>query len=254
MMKKIFVTSFTFFVIGLVAILLMPVAIILSITNVIGLRRTSSELMYKIVKFASSLIVVCAGCRLVVSGAENIPPRGKSGVCFVSNHSGIMDILLLFITAGRPVGFIAKKEIMFVPLINLWLILLGGVFIDRNNPRKSFAAINRGVKKIKKGYSIVVFPEGTRSRGRGLLPFKSGSFRLATAAGADIVPVALTGSYEVFEKTGWVCSREVYVSFGKVIKTDPTDSSEKRRLVSQEAHDEIARLLATPPQVIFAVQ
>jgi 1-acyl-sn-glycerol-3-phosphate acyltransferase len=243
MIKKFFVTAFAFFIVGLVAILLMPVGIVLSIVNVIGLRKISSELMYKIVKLASSLIVICAGCRLIVSGTENIPPRGKSGVCYVCNHSGIMDILLLFITAGRPIGFIAKKEIMFVPLINLWLILLGGIFIDRDNPRKSFATINHGTKKIKKGYSIAVFPEGTRSRGRGLLPFKSGSFRLATAAGADIVPVALTGSYEVFEKTGWVCSRDVYVSFGKVIKTGQTDSSDKRRLVSQEAHDEIARLL-----------
>jgi 1-acyl-sn-glycerol-3-phosphate acyltransferase len=243
MIKKFFLTSFTFFVITLAAILLIPVVMILSAVNLIGFKRISTELMYKIVKHASTLIVFCTGCRLIVSGKENIPPRGETGVCYISNHSGIMDILLLFITAGRPIGFIAKKEIMFVPFINLWLVLLGGIFMDRNNPRKSLDAINRGVKKIKKSCSLVIFPEGTRSRGRGLLPFKAGSFRLATAAGADIVPVALTGSYEVFEKTRWVCPRDVYVSFGKVIKTGSTDNSESRRLVSVEAYNEIERLL-----------
>jgi 1-acyl-sn-glycerol-3-phosphate acyltransferase len=225
------------------AVILAPIAVVLFIVSLTGLRAAAADLMDKVAKLASTIILFCAGCGVIVSGTENIPPKGNTGVCFVCNHSGIADILLLFITAGRPFGFIAKKEILFVPFINLWLALLGGVFMDRNSPRKSLDAINRGVEKIKKGRSMAVFPEGTRSRGRGLLPFKSGSFHLAAASGADIVPVALTGSYELFEKRGLVCPRPLYVSFGKVIKTAEEESGRKRHIYSDNARNQIETLL-----------
>jgi 1-acyl-sn-glycerol-3-phosphate acyltransferase len=243
-MIKLYIRSiYAFFIVGLLAVILAPPAVILFIVSFTGLRTAASGLMYEIAKFASKTIVFCAGCGVIVGGTENIPPKGNTGICFVCNHSGIMDILLLFITAGRPFGFIAKKEIMFVPFINLWLALLGGIFLDRKSPRKSLDAINHGIQKIKKGRSMAIFPEGTRSRGRGLLPFKPGAFHLAVASGADIVPVALTGSYEVFEKRGMVCPRTLYVSFGKVIKTTADESGGKRQVYSDRAHTEIEALL-----------
>lgn len=243
MIKKIFVTSYSFLFIGFAAIIFIPIVVLLSFTSLIGLRTISTEIIYKVAQYASKIIVSFIGFKLSITGQENIPPRGKNGVCFVCNHSGILDILLLLITADRPVGFIAKKEIIFVPFINLWIILLGGIFMDRNNPRKSLDAINRGAKKIEGGHSMAIFPEGTRSRGQGLLPFKTGSFRLATAAEADIVPVAMSGSYNAFEKTGWVCPGPVYVSFGEVIKTARTEHGGNRQYFSDKAHEEIARLL-----------
>jgi 1-acyl-sn-glycerol-3-phosphate acyltransferase len=238
-------TSYCFFIVGLEAVVLAPVVLVLFAMSLLGLRSAASSLMMGVAKYASKLIVFCTGCRLTVRGTENLPPKdfGNTGVCFVCNHSGIADILLLFITADRPFGFIAKKEILFVPFINLWLVLLGGLFMDRNNPRKSLAALKSGIQKIKKGLSIAIFPEGTRSRGRGLLPFKSGSFQLALESGADIVPVALYGSYELFEKTRWIIPTQLHVSFGQVIKTRP-ESEAGRRFYSDKAHAEIENLLA----------
>ena len=243
MIKRFLITAYTFFVIAIAAVTIIPIAVLLGLTSLMGLRKISSELMYKAVKILSLFIIFCTGFKLTIRGAENIPPRGKTGLCFVCNHSGILDILLLFIAAGRPFGFISKKEIMYVPFINLWLVLLGGIFMDRNSPRKSLDAINRGVEKIKKGHSMAIFPEGTRSRGQGLLPFKTGSFNLATASGADIVPVALTGSYEAFEKTKWVYPGPVYVSFGKAIKTLKADGGKNRQYFSDLARAEITGLL-----------
>jgi 1-acyl-sn-glycerol-3-phosphate acyltransferase len=242
MIKKIFVTSYSFFILGIITIAFIPSAMLLFLIRLIGQRGLSSNLMYKIIRLASKLIVIAINCELIVSGKENIPSGQEKGICFICNHSGILDILLLFITAGRPFGFIAKKEIMFVPFINIWLMILGGIFMDRTSPRKSLEAINHGIKKIKNGYSMAIFPEGTRSRGRGLLPFRTGSFRLATEAEADIIPVAMTGSYEVLEKTGWICSRPVYVSFGKVISTSQTDGK-NRQYFSDQARAEIEQLL-----------
>jgi 1-acyl-sn-glycerol-3-phosphate acyltransferase len=243
MIKKIFLTSYSFLIIGIIAVMFIPVVVLLFLIRLTGQRGISYELMYKTIRLASKVIVFCINCELIVNGQENIPSGREKGICFICNHSGILDILLLFITAGRPFGFIAKKEIMFVPFINLWLMLLGGIFMDRNSPRKSLEAINHGIKKIKNGYSMAVFPEGTRSRGRGLLPFRTGSFRLATESEADIVPVAITGSYEVFEKTGWICSRPVYVSFGKVISASRTADGKNREYFSAQARAEIERLL-----------
>ncbi|MDR2658369.1 MAG: 1-acyl-sn-glycerol-3-phosphate acyltransferase [Spirochaetaceae bacterium] len=244
MIKRFFVTLYSFCAIGFGVVIFIPIVIVLSVTNLIGLRRMSNKLIYKIVKFASKIIVFGIGFKLFVSGQKNIPPRGKTGLCFVCNHSGILDILLLLITAGRPLGFISKKEIVFVPFINLWLMLLGGIFMDRNNPRKALIAINNGIKKIKSGHSMAIFPEGTRSRGQGLLPFKTGSFRLATAAGADIVPVAISGTYDAFEKTGWVQPGPVCVSFGKAIETSGRpDGSETRQYFSDQTRAEIDLLL-----------
>ncbi|MDR0685145.1 MAG: 1-acyl-sn-glycerol-3-phosphate acyltransferase [Spirochaetaceae bacterium] len=243
MIKRFFITAYVFFVITIAAATIIPVAVFLGLISLIGLRKTSSELMYKSIKTISLFILFCTGFKLTVSGAENIPPRGKTGLCFVCNHTGILDVLLLFIAIGRPFGFISKKEIMYVPFINLWLVLLGGIFMDRKNPRKSFDAIKRGAEKIKKGHSMAIFPEGTRSRGQGLLPFRTGSFHLATDSGADIVPVALTGSYEAFEKTKLVHPRPVYVSFGKTIKTSLTDGGKNRQHFSDQARAEIAELL-----------
>ncbi|MDR1148606.1 MAG: 1-acyl-sn-glycerol-3-phosphate acyltransferase [Spirochaetaceae bacterium] len=253
MIKKIFVTSYSFLIIGLAAIIFIPIVVLLFFTSLIGLRAISTEIIYKVAQYASKLLVFFMGFKLSIDGQENIPPRGKTGVCFVCNHSGILDILLLLIAVGRPVGFIAKKEIIFVPFINLWMILLGGIFMDRNNPRKSLDAINRGAKKIMRGHSMAIFPEGTRSRGQGLLPFKTGSFRLATAAGADIAPVAMSGSYSAFEKTGWVRPGHVYVSFGEVIKTTGTEHDGSRQYFSDKAHEEIARLIKSQEEAQSAL-
>jgi 1-acyl-sn-glycerol-3-phosphate acyltransferase len=238
-------TAYCFLIAGLEAMVLVPVVFVLFVISLLGLRSAASVVMLGVARFASKLIIFCAGCRLTVRGAENLPSKGggKTGVCFVCNHSGIADILLLFITADRPFGFIAKKEILFVPFINLWLALLGGLFMDRNSPRKSLATLKTGIQKIKKGHSIAIFPEGTRSRGRGLLPFKSGSFQLALESGADIVPVALSGSYELFEKTRWITPVPLNVSFGQVIKTRPENSG-GRRFYSDQARSEIEGLLA----------
>jgi len=161
-------------------------------------------------------MIFLLGMKVTVKGRENL--KGDAGVCLVSNHCSILDIIVLMAVSTRIVSFIARKELALIPFLNLWILILGGVFIDRDSPRKALKTIKTAVKHIQNGGTMLIFPEGTRSRGRGLLPFKEGAFSLALKSGARLVPVALTGTYEAFEKNMRVEKSAVSVVFGEGIE------------------------------------
>jgi 1-acyl-sn-glycerol-3-phosphate acyltransferase len=234
-------TIVIFSVVGLPMILIIPMGLLIFILSSLGLRKLMDLVVYKIARFWSLLLIGLTGCKLTVLGRENIPPRG--GICFVSNHGSIFDIILLLAYAGRPIGFIAKKELALIPFLNIWIILIGGLFIDRNTVRKAVGTIQAGVERIRAGGAMIIFPEGHRSKGQGLLPFHPGSFKLATRAEAPIVPVAITGSYEVFEKTHRVCALPVRVIFGKPIITVELPPEERRKTLSDQVRAVISGAL-----------
>lgn len=222
-------------------LLLFPFAVIAVFLSLFGLWKFMKMLIYRLAQaWAISLIPIMGG-DVKVSGRENIPKKG--GVCFVSNHCGFFDIVLLLAYCGRPFGFIAKKELMYIPFMNFWIFMLGGLFIDRKNIRKAVRTINKGVKRIKAGGGMIIFPEGTRSKGRGLLPFHPGSLKLATQAEAVIVPVAIEGSYEVYEKYKRVITTPVKMAFLEPIDTIKIPQEEKKQVLSDNIYELInARL------------
>jgi len=169
-----------------------------------------------------------SGTDIKVEGEENIPASG--GVCFIGNHQGDFDILIALALIRRPFGFTAKREAAYVPIAGMWVKLLGGVFIDRGSPRKSFRAIEAGARKMREGGAMIIFPEGTRSRGREMLPFKPGAFKLATMAGAAIVPVAIDGSWKVWEESMRIRGADIVVRFGKPVPTEGLTIEARRAL------------------------
>ena len=100
------------------------------------------------------------------------------------------------------VGFIAKKELRYVPLLSTWMKAVHCIFIDRSNRRAAAASIKQAVEQIKLGQPLVIFPEGTRSRGPEMNPFKSGSLKVPIRSKALIVPVTIDGSYLMKEANG----------------------------------------------------
>lgn len=162
----------------------------------------------------SKSLIKLTGTKVTVYGHNNVPLN--TPVVFISNHQGYFDIPLLLSYVDRTKGFIAKRELSKVPILKDWMIFLNCVFIDRGNPRKSLRAINQGIKNLQKGYSMVIFPEGTRSRGKTLLnKFKPGSLRLATKAGVPIIPITIKGSYKIFEENRYFIKPahvEIYIS------------------------------------------
>ena len=103
-----------------------------------------------------------------------------------------------------PVVFIAKDNLEKIPFFGKWVERIRGIYIHRGDARASLATINEGVEYLKQGFSLVIFPEGTRSRSSEMGEFKHGSFKLATKAKVPIVPVTLNGGYHTFEDHGAV--------------------------------------------------
>ena len=121
----------------------------------------------------------------------------KTGV-YIANHQNNWDLLTLSNAVRPGVVTVGKKSLLFIPFFGLIYWLSGNILIDRNNRSKAVGTINQVVDKIKERHvSIWMFPEGTRSRGRGLLPFKAGAFHAAIQAGVPIVPVVCSSTQHV---------------------------------------------------------
>lgn len=221
----------------------LPFAVLAFILSFLGLKKPMSVFMYRIAQAWARLTLFASRCPLDIKGRENIPQKG--GVCVVSNHVGLFDIALALAFIGRPFGFIAKKELLYAPFINIWIWLLGGLFIDRKNPKKAVLTIEEGVKRIKNGGSMIIFPEGTRSRDGGLQPFRSGSFKLATQAEAIIIPMTVSGSYEMFEKKHIMQKIPIDVIFGEAISTADIPREDRKQVLSDKVHKIIEEALKT---------
>jgi len=245
-------TVAVFFITGLSLVAFIVPGIFFSIAYIFGLKSFARMGLYRLAQLWARILIFLTGCPMTVTGRENIPKKG--GLCFVSNHVGIFDIMLALAYAGRPFGFIAKKELLLVPGINIWIRLLGGLFIDRRNPKSAIKTISEGIRRIKAGGAMLIFPEGTRSRGSGIAPFRPGALKLASQSEALIVPVAITGSYDVFEKTHRVRAVPVSVSFLPVVNAAELPPQDRKQLLAEKLQTLITQVLETPPPPVVDSQ
>ncbi|WP_231505656.1 lysophospholipid acyltransferase family protein [Bacillus sp. EB01] len=142
-------------------------------------------------------IMKLTGSKVTVIGEENIP---KGAVVFISNHEGDFDVPVLLGYLSKPFGFISKVEVKKVLIMRKWMELINCVFMDRGDRRQAIASLREGAEMLKKGHSLVIFPEGTRSKGGVVGMFKSGSFRLPKDGEVPIIPISIQGTSNVFEK------------------------------------------------------
>jgi 1-acyl-sn-glycerol-3-phosphate acyltransferase len=234
-------TILLFIYVAVSMIFLVPFGLIALIFYVIGFRSSMKQVFYRIAQGWGLSIIKLTGSDVTVTGKENIPKKG--GVCFVSNHGGYFDIVLLLAYCGRMVGFVAKKELLLVPFLNIWIYLLGGLFIDRSTLRKASSTINKGVEKIKNGGGLIIFPEGHRSMGRGLLPFHPGSLKLATMASSPIIPTVIEGSYELWEKNKRVSKTSLKITFCEPIDTASLPVTDRKLILSDRIYSVIKEKL-----------
>jgi len=189
-------------------------------------------------------IIFMTGSRVRVSGMENLPDSDE--ICLIGNHQGNIDVPLVLGYIPRRTGFIAKKELRKVPALNLWMIALNCIFIDRKNARKSLAGIHRGISRIKEGNTLAIFPEGTRSRGPRMNPFKTGNLKLIARAGVTIVPLTLNGTYRVFEENHRIRSSRITLHIHPAIQTSRL-SAEQQAALPETLQQLIASALPGSP-------
>lgn len=169
------------------------------------------------------------GSEINVIGKENVP---AGAVLFVSNHQSSFDIPILAGYLDKPFGFVAKKELENFPIVNTWMRRIKCVFIDRKNPRQAIRALAEATDNLKQGFSMTIFPEGTRSQGRGLLEFKKGSIRLAEKSGVPIIPVTIIDSWKMYEANGKrVKPAKVTMVIDKPIYMDNLTEEDKSNLL-----------------------
>ncbi|MDT9587068.1 MAG: 1-acylglycerol-3-phosphate O-acyltransferase [Candidatus Arsenophonus melophagi] len=124
----------------------------------------------------------------VPSKAQNYGPS-----IYIGNHQNSYDMVTMSNAVQPNTVTVGKKNLIFIPLFGQLYWLSGNILIDRTNPTKAYKTMLKVIQQIKKRkISVWMFPEGVRSRGQGLLPFKTGAFYAAIAAGVPIVPVCVS--------------------------------------------------------------
>ena len=153
------------------------------------------------------------GIRIEVTGVD-VVEKHKSYI-FMSNHLSFLDGPLLYFIIPQPIRVILKKEIFRIPVIGLGMKLVGFVPVDRKGIRGGKKSIDHAVRLMKeKGYSFLIFPEGTRSRNGKLQEFRRGGFFLALASQSDIVPISIQGTYELMPKGSFFAEKgKIKISF-----------------------------------------
>ena len=175
-------------------------------------------------------ILKAAGTPVLAEGLERIP-RGQP-LMYASNHSSMFDIWTLLATLPGSVRMVAKQELFKIPLLGGAMRAAGHIPIDRAARKKAFEAYDTAAKTIREGISsILVFPEGTRSRTGELLPFKNAPFGLAIAAQVPIVPVYVHHTFEILPKGAWrLRSRPIRLLVGEPIPTAGLQAGDRERL------------------------
>ena len=135
--------------------------------------------------------------RLKFSGRENLD-RSKGHVV-VMNHQSLLDILLVF-TLFYPAKMIAKKALTFVPVVGWNLFLSGHLFVDRSKVKSQFDAIRKMDNLLVSGDSLMIYPEGTRTRNGDIAEYKKGAFRSACNTGTPVQPVVIDGAYQALPR------------------------------------------------------
>lgn len=162
-------------------------------------------------------LIDMAGVNFEVKGRENIPENEP--VIYTPNHSSMFDIPAIVLTAPAPPMFIAKKELSVFPVLRDWMWVIDCVFVDRKNKDSARSSLHEAIEMVKNGRSLVIFPEGTRSKDGKLGEFKGGAMKIAMETGAKVVPVLIEGSRDRLEATGNITPGTVYVTFLEPIET-----------------------------------
>jgi 1-acyl-sn-glycerol-3-phosphate acyltransferase len=210
-----------------------------TLTIVTSLFSTTGDAPHLVARCWARSILAVGRIRVTVKGLAHIDPRRPC--IYMPNHASLFDIPVIL--GYLPVQFrwLAKAELFKIPVFGLAMRRVGYISIDRSNRKSAFRSLKTAAETIRNGASVVIFPEGTRSREASIGPFKMGGFVLAVDAGVPVVPVILHGTRQIMSQTRFrIKSGAVSMEI-----TPPIDSSSYTRKTKDD-------LMATVREVITA--
>lgn len=185
----------------------------------IALLTGNAEILWRLGIICARGGVWLSGIRIRAVGREKLDPRAS--YLFMSNHVSNLDPPIMVPLIYRPMSILAKKELFGIPVVGYIFKIGHLVPVDRSNRQAAIESVRKAVEVLRSGLSMVVYPEGTRSRNGRLLPFKKGPFHMAIESGVSVVPVTMIGTYEAWPK-GVFRIKPVTVT---VVFHEPVDST-----------------------------
>ena len=194
---------------------------------------SGGDAVHKIARIWAKCILALSNITVTVKGFSNLKP-GRSYI-YMANHMSNFDIPVL--QAYLPVQFrwLAKAELYKIPVFGYAMKRAGYISIDRSDRKSAIESLNKAVKIIKDGVSVVIFPEGTRSRNHNIQPFKKGGFFLAVDSGVPIIPIIIHGTERIMPK------KQMLIKPGNVTLeiAKPINSSDYTRKTKNDLMDKI---------------
>lgn len=213
-------------------------------------KNSAALAQLRMVQWAFRCICAISGVKLTVIGEELVPT--DEPVLYIGNHRSYFDIIITYARCPRLTGYIAKDSMLKVPLLSTWMRRLNCLFINREDIKESLKTILAGIEHVKNGISMCIYPEGTRAHGENeldMLPFKEGSLKIAEKTGCKIVPMAMTGSADIFEKhVPFIRKTKVILEYGTPIDVASLSKEEKKKLGSY-CQSQITRMLEKHQQM-----
>lgn len=220
-------TIFFLLVVALFLILSLPVMLVCILTRdkdaFAPMPKAAQWIAEKIVPLAAKL----GGCNVTIKGKENLP---DGPVLLVGNHQGDFDVLLVLYAFGEIPVIVAKREAQKVPIARTWMKMIHCIFMDRSDMRQSLMCIKKSGEYLEHGFKVLIFPEGTRSKGPEMGEFKAGAFKAAVKAKVPIVPFMIDGTYKVFEKQHFLKKADVTLS---ILRPMYVSGDEKTQEISE---------------------
>ncbi len=202
----------------------------------------SGRIQIRIARRWSRVLLLVSSVKVQLSGIERIVPSGS--YVFASNHLSYMDTPVALANIPVEFRFLAKKGLFKIPFLGYHLARAGHIPVPREDPRAAVKTLSIAAQAVRdRGISLLIFPEGGRSKDGQLHEFKEGAAYIAIKAGVPIVPVALVGTQEVLPfGVGTVLPGKVSMRVGEPIPTVGLTLRDRGKLTA-EVHDQIALLL-----------
>ncbi len=232
----------------LATIFFVVVTVVLSLLSLLAVLDRSGKLYFVLARLWSRSFCFLFGVKIEVRGVNNI--KKDEHYVFVVNHSSYTDIPICFVAIEKNIRLVLRHNLTKIPIWGWALNFSPMIIINRSSASKSKKTLDNAITIIKNGASILLFPEGTRTKNGTLQSFKRGAFHLAYASGASIVAVAIKGSFELMSKRDRLpkTGSTIIVKIGTPIYASKNIMSDRENELElmQRTQEAISHLLETP--------